>query len=655
MCGIAGFLAPPAETSPALQAQVRRMADAIAHRGPDSSGHWLDPAHGIALGHRRLAVVDLSPQGAQPMVSHCGRYVVAFNGEIYNHLELRAELDEIAGALPWRGHSDTETLAAAFAHWGVVDTLPRLVGMFAIAVWDRQEANLTLARDRLGEKPLYWGHLPGGTLAFGSELRALRAHARWTGDIDRDALTLFLRLGMVPAPYTIHRGVHKLEAGAWARFAHGQPDAHGRFWQLDSVARDGVAARGEAAGWTDTEATDRLEALLMQAVGGQLLSDVPLGAFLSGGVDSSTVVAMMTRCAPGAVRTFSIGFDQPGFNEAEHARAVAAHLGTRHTELMVTAAEALAVVPRLPTLYDEPFADSSQIPTALVTAMARREVTVALSGDGGDELFAGYNRYLLADRLWRRLKAVPSPLRRLAARGLLAVDAGTWNRVGGALQHWRAPARRHALVGAKLHKFARSVLPAASLNDMHRSLASQWPDPARLVAGGHEPPTAFDAAAPSGVDDPIDRMCLLDQRLYMPDDILVKVDRAAMAVALETRVPLLDHRVVEFAWRLPARFKLRDGQSKWLLRQVLYRHVPAALIERPKQGFAVPLQAWLQGPLRDWAEDLLAPERLRGDGFIDPVPVRAAWASFLRGDDQWGGALWAVLMWQAWRAQEQGR
>jgi asparagine synthase (glutamine-hydrolysing) len=651
MCGIAGFLTPPADPAEVLQMQVLQMADAIAHRGPDSAGHWVDPAHGIALGHRRLAVVDLSPQGAQPMMSHCGRYVVAFNGEIYNHADLRAELESEAGPLPWRGHSDTETLAATCARWGLVAALPRLVGMFAIAVWDRKQARLTLARDRLGEKPLYWGRLPGGTLAFGSELRALRAHARWQGEIDRDALALYLRLGAVPAPHTIHRGVHKLEPGAWVRFAHGQPDATGHWWRLVDVARQGVAARPRAAQWTDAEATDRLQALLMQAVGGQLLSDVPLGAFLSGGVDSSTIVAMMTRCAPGAVRTFCIGFDQPGFDEAAHARAVAAHLGTQHTELRVTAAEALAVVPRLPTLYDEPFADSSQIPTALVAAMARRDVTVALSGDGGDELFAGYNRYLLAGRLWRRLAPLPMPLRRLAARALLAVDAGRWTSAADFLQRGRAPARRHVLVGPKLHKLARQVLPAVDLAAMHKALASLWPDPAALVPGAQEPATAFDAAFPAGVDDAIDRMCLIDQGLYLPDDILVKVDRAAMAVALETRVPLLDHRIVEFAWQLPARLKLRDGQGKWLLRQVLYRHVPAALIERPKQGFAVPLQAWLQGPLRDWAEDLLAAERLHQDGFIHPAPVRAAWAALLAGDGQWGGALWSVLMWQAWRAE----
>ena len=646
MCGITGFIGASAQPAEAMRDQVRRMADAIAHRGPDHGGQWVDAAQRVALGHRRLAIVDLSPQGAQPMVSHCGRYVVAYNGEIYNHLELRSVL----GPLPWRGHSDTETLLAAFSRWGVVEALPRLVGMFAIAVWDRETHSLTLIRDRMGEKPLYWGHLPNGDMVFGSELKALRVHPEWRGDIDRDALTLYLRHSAVPAPWSIYRGVRKLEPGAWVRCAAGRADEHGRWWRIDEAARQGLASRTETAVWTDAEATDRLEALLLQAVRSQLLADVPLGAFLSGGVDSSTVVAMMVRGAHERVRSFAIGFDHPGFDEAEHARAVPAHLGTDHTELRVSAADALAVVPRLPRLYDEPFADSSQIPTALVTAMARRGVTVALSGDGGDELFAGYNRYLIADRLWHRIGRVPLPLRRAAARALLGVDAGTWSALADRLQALRPALQRHAEVGPKLHKLARCVLPMPTLEAMHRALASQWLEPEALVVDGHEPPTAFDEPLHDGPDG-IERMCLLDQRTYLPDDILVKVDRAAMAVSLETRVPLLDHRVVEFAWQIPLHFKLRDGQTKWLLRQVLYRHVPAHLIERPKQGFAVPLQAWLRGPLRDWAEALLDERRLRDDGFLVPGPIRSAWAALLAGDGHWAGALWNVLMWQAWRQE----
>lgn len=646
MCGITGFIGASPQSAEGMRDQVRRMADAITHRGPDHDGQWVDATQHVALGHRRLAIVDLSPQGAQPMVSHCGRYVVAYNGEIYNHLELRSVL----GHMPWRGHSDTETLLASFSRWGVVEALPRLVGMFAIAVWDRETRSLTLIRDRVGEKPLYWGHLPNGDMVFGSELKALRAHAKWRGEIDRDAMTLYMRHSAVPAPWSIYRGVRKVEPGSWVRFAAGRADAHGRWWCIDEAARHGLTRRAEASAWTAAEATDRLEAVLLQAVRSQLLADVPLGAFLSGGVDSSTIVAMMVRSAHERVRTFAIGFDHPGFDEAEHACAVAAHLGTEHTELRVSAADALAVVPRLPRIYDEPFADSSQIPTALVTAMARREVVVALSGDGGDELFAGYNRYLIADRLWHRIARVPLPLRLGAARALLGVDAGTWTALADRVQALRPARQRHAEFGPKLHKLARCVLPTATLETMHRALASQWLDPAALVVDGKEPATAFDEPQHDGPEG-IERMCLLDQRTYLPDDILVKVDRAAMAVSLETRVPLLDHRVIEFAWQIPLHFKLRDGQTKWLLRQVLYRHVPAHLIERPKQGFAVPLQAWLQGPLRDWAEALLDERRMRDDGFLVPGPIRGAWAALLSGDGHWAGALWNVLMWQAWRQE----
>ena len=646
MCGITGFIGASPQTADGMRNQVRRMADAIAHRGPDHDGQWVDAAHCIALGHRRLAIVDLSPQGAQPMVSHCGRYVVAYNGEIYNHLELRSTL----GHLPWRGHSDTETLLAAFTRWGVVEALPHLVGMFAIAVWDRELRSLTLTRDRMGEKPLYFGHLPSGEVVFGSELKALRAHPDWRGEIDRDALTLYLRHSAVPAPWSIYRGVRKVEPGGWVRFAAGREGEHGRWWHVDEAARLGLAGRAEASAWTDAEATDRLEALLLQAVRSQLMADVPLGAFLSGGVDSSTVVAMMVRSASERVRTFTIGFDQSGFNESEHARAVAAHLGTEHTELRVSAADALAVVPRLPCMYDEPFADSSQIPTALVTAMARQHVTVSLSGDGGDELFAGYNRYLIADRLWRGMSRVPLPMRHAASAALLGVDASTLSTLADGLQALRPRRKRHAEVGAKLHKLARCVLTMPTLESMHRALASQWLEPETLVVDGHEPATLFDEPLRDGLVG-VDRMCLLDQRTYLPDDILVKVDRAAMAVSLETRVPLLDHRVIEFAWQLPLRFKLRDGQTKWLLRQVLYRQVPMHLIERPKQGFAVPLQAWLQGPLRDWAEALLDERLLRDDGFLVPGPIRRAWAALLAGNGQCAGALWNVLMWQAWRQE----
>ena len=646
MCGIAGIVRRDALGADDLEV-VRAMTTALRHRGPDGEGALT--LGRAALGHRRLAVVDLSPRAAQPMRplpdvegGPVPEVAITYNGEVYNFADLRAELEELGYRFASR--SDTEVVLQGWRAWG--ERLPeRLNGMFALAVWDQAAGTLFLARDRYGEKPLFYRRLEGGGLAFASEVRSLLLVPGAPRALDPLAVAKYLAFDCVPGEGSVFQGVRKLRPGHALVWRGGEVRSR-RYWER----------RYGHSRVSPEEAEDRVWELLVASVERRLMSDVPLGVFLSGGLDSSAVLAAMAaRVDPTRIEAFTVGFEEASFDESPWARAVAKRFGVRHHERTLSPAELLRHLPEVLDPLDEPLADASLIPTYALAKLARERVTVALGGDGGDELFAGYNRYLLADRLWRRLKAVPSPLRRLAARGLLAVDAGTWNRVGGALQHWRAPARRHALVGAKLHKFARSVLPAASLNDMHRSLASQWPDPARLVAGGHEPPTAFDAAAPSGVDDPIDRMCLLDQRLYMPDDILVKVDRAAMAVALETRVPLLDHRVVEFAWRLPARFKLRDGQGKWLLRQVLYRHVPAALIERPKQGFAVPLQAWLQGPLRDWAEDLLAPERLRGDGFIDPVPVRAAWASFLRGDDQWGGALWAVLMWQAWRAEEKRR
>jgi asparagine synthase (glutamine-hydrolysing) len=621
------------------------MGDSIAHRGPDDHGEWIDTEQGIALAHRRLAIVDLSAAGHQPMLSHCGRYVVVYNGEIYNHPELRAGL----GELPWRGHSDTETLLALFTRHGVLDTLPRLVGMFAIAVWDRDTATLTLARDRMGEKPLYWGRLGQAGIAFASELRALRAHPLWQGAVDRDALTLLMRHNCIPAPYSIWRGIHKLEPACWVSLQRDGRVKQGRYWDLAQTALEALTQPLQLA---DAEAADQLEQRLSATLRGQMLADVPLGAFLSGGVDSSTIVALMARQSTQRVRTFCIGFDDGATSEAVHARAVAQHLGTDHTELIVGAGDALALVPQLPRLYDEPFADSSQMPSLLVAQMARRHVTVALSGDAGDELFAGYNRYLIADRR-RHLQRLPLGLRRALAWVIRSAPPALWDALLAAPQ-WLLPAtRRHRDVGAKLHKLARDVLPATDARMLYRALTSHWTTPGDVVVGATEPATWFDAPALAPHwRDAVAGMTVTDQLTYLPDDILVKVDRAAMAHGLETRAPFLDHRLVEWAWRLPMRQKIRGGQTKWLLRQVLYRHVPAALIERPKQGFAVPLAAWLRGPLRGWADALLDPARLRAEGYLAPAAIAQAWSQHLAGRHDRAHELWDVLMFQAWLREQ---
>ena len=654
MCGFVGFVGgDDVRSAEVMQAIVGHMADTLAHRGPDDNGTWADAEAGIALGHRRLAILDLSAAGHQPMHSASGRFVIVFNGEVYNHLDLRQVLQGRPGGAPtWRGHADTETLLAAFDAWGIEATLRRCVGMFALAVWDRQGRVLTLARDRLGEKPLYYGWVRGA-LVFGSELKALRAYPGFDRPLCREALGQFLRCAYVPAPLSIYEGVFKLEPGGMLEVRGEGLKANGlaaarvwRYWSLEEAV-----AAGRASTFADEgEALEALAATLGEAVRSQRLADVPLGVFLSGGVDSSTIAALMQPQAGAPVRTFTVGFEAAGFDEAPAARAVAAHLGTEHTELYVTAAEARAVIPQLPRMYDEPFADSSQIPTHLVCRAARGQVTVALSGDGGDELFGGYNRYLWGPRLWCRLAWLPAPLRRALAGGIGAVPPGVWDRLGSGLAPWLSGPDGVVRPGEKAHKLAATLGRARTLDELYLRLATEWdPPPCRWAVG-----PAVVPCPPAGLTDAAERMMFCDALTYLPGDILCKLDRAAMAVSLETRAPFLDHRVVELAWRLPLGMKMRHGQGKWALRQVLYRFVPPALIERPKAGFALPVGQWLRGPLRDWAEDLLDEGRLRRAGYLDPHPIRQVWRQHLSGRRDWTARLWTVLMFESWLAEVQG-
>lgn len=651
MCGIAGLIDSAASRAePDLHAAVEAMADALQHRGPDDAGTWADAAAGVALGFRRLAIIDLSPQGRQPMASADGRYVLVFNGEVYNYRALRQELERAAPAVRFRGHSDTEVLVEAIAHWGLAPTLSRVNGMFAFALWDRGERRLHLVRDRLGEKPLHYGWI-GHTFLFASELQALRAHPAFDATIDRGALALFLRLSYVPAPRSIYAGIAKLPPGTYLTVDPARPGALPApvsYWSARAVAEEGVAAPepGDAS-----HAVAALDTLLRDAVRLRLEADVPLGAFLSGGVDSSTVVALMQAQSSRPVQTFTIGFHEEAYDEAAHARAVARHLGTEHTEVYLRPGEALDAIPRLPALYDEPFSDPSQLPTLLVADLARRNVTVALSGDGGDELFGGYNRYFWGRSLWRRIGWMPRGLRGTAVSALTAVSPRTWEAVFDRLGPALPAGMRQRNPGDKLHKLAE-IVGVEHAEAMYLGLVSHWKDPGALVLGADEPPTLLtDRAAWADLPDFTQRMMYLDLVTYLPDDILAKVDRATMAVGLEARVPLLDHRVVEYAWHVPLRWKLRGGQGKWLLRQVLYQYVPPSLVERPKMGFGVPLDAWLRGPLRDWAAALLDERRLRHEGLLDAGPILAKWREHQSGERNWQYYLWDVLMFQAWLEQ----
>ena len=703
MCGFSGFLTTDAAVLTRAESVVSRMSLAIQHRGPDDAGAWADASAGVALGFRRLSILDLSSAGHQPMHSASGRFIMTFNGEIYNHTGLRDLLSDAQlgrPALPWRGHSDSETLLACFEVWGLEETLQKTVGMFSIALWDTQTRTLYLVRDRFGEKPLYYGWATTASTAapafvFGSELKALRAYPGFANPLSREALALYMRFTYVPAPYSIYQNIFKLEPGCMLSInteislnssaalsqAANLPDAAPvtftpstpsaplrppavqgglriqRWWSLASAVEAG--AQNQIS--NEKEALETLEQHLKDSVRVQTLADVPLGAFLSGGVDSSCIVALMQDKASSPVKTFTVGFEEAGFDESPYARAVAKHLGTEHNELFVSAKQAQAVIADLPTMYDEPFADSSQIPTHLICKAARQRVTVALSGDAGDELFGGYNRYFWGPRIWSRLAWLPYPARQALGSAIQAVPTAGWDSLSRPVNAFLHSSKNIVGAGVKAHKLAARLRGVRDMDDLYKSLVSEWQDPAQVVkgAGGEfgcgtggvlrEPASMLSDPWPSaGAKQHQMRMMYRDSITYLPDDILCKVDRAAMATSLETRIPFLDHRVAELAWRLPLNMKIRNGQGKWILRQVLYKYVPKELIDRPKAGFAIPVGQWLRGPLKDWAEALLDEKRLELEGYFHPKPVRDKWLQHLTGRFDNTPSLWAVLMFQSW-------
>lgn len=642
MCGIVGFV-DKRFLPPDPEGVAGAMADHMRRRGPDAGGVWGDAEAGVFLAHRRLSIIDLSPGGAQPMVSADGRWVISYNGELYNTDELAEDLRHQGFVA--RGSSDTEVLLEGIARWGIEKTLTRANGMFAFAAWDRSQRRLYLARDRLGIKPLYWAQA-GGLFLFASDLGALSSHPSWRPTLNRDAIAAYLRFGYIPAPDTIWREAHKLRPGHFLVYGDGREPRSVPYWSLDEVQS---AAQQER--WRDPiAAVDALDELLRDAVGRQMVSDVPLGAFLSGGIDSSVVVALMQAQSARSVQTFSIGFNEQGYDEAQHAKAVARHLGTDHHELYIAPGHAVEVLPEVAGLYDEPFSDSSQIPTYLVSELARSRVTVALSGDGGDESFGGYGRYAVGQQLWSRVARVPGWLRGGLSSTMRLLDEPQWDRVGSLLPRSLRP----AMLGMRVHRLARRIR-SSTATEIYLSQLSQWHQPEQLVIGGREAPTiAADAALERRLPDMLDRMQYIDTLMYLPDDILTKVDRASMGVSLECRVPLLDHRVVEFAWRIPVAWRQRDGTGKWPLRQVLYRYVPRSLVDRPKMGFGVPIDHWLRSELKDWAWSLLSPGALERTGVIHAAPVIAAWNAHQSGEQDLHYRLWTILMLQDWLGRQSG-
>ncbi|MCI0555207.1 MAG: asparagine synthase (glutamine-hydrolyzing) [Anaerolineae bacterium] len=636
MCGITGFWNfTNSETQDELISVVTRMRDILRHRGPDDSGEWVDQTSGVALGFRRLAILDLSPTGHQPMLSADERYVMIFNGEVYNYAELKSELDSVG--CEFRGTSDTEVMLAGILQWGLEKAVARFNGMFTIALWDRRDRKLHLIRDRIGVKPLYYGWC-GRALVFGSELKSLTAHPDFKPEIDRQSLTLYLRYGYVPAPHSIYQDVKKLEPGMILSFDEGTRQAEGgriRYWSAREAVERGLQNPFQG---DDQDAISELDKLIRASVRDRMIADVPLGAFLSGGIDSSTIVAMMQAQSTRPVKTFTIGFQEAGYNEAEYAKEVASHLKTDHTELYVSPRDAMDVIPQLSFMFDEPLGDSSQIPTYLVSKLARRSVTVSLSGDGGDELFGGYNRYFNSLNVWGLVGSIPLPMRQVAGAVFDQASKLKWHKITS-----------HARVSTRLYHLAE-ISKMRSADELYWRFSSNWEYPGQVVIDGREPP-AFHMSPENSrlLPEFAQRMMYLDFNTYLPDDILVKLDRASMATSLEGRVPFLDdHSVVEFAWRLPLHMKIRSGKGKWILRQVLHQYIPQRMVERPKMGFGVPIDSWLRGPLREWAEDLLAENRLRREGYLNPAPIRKRWTEHLQKQKDWQYPLWYVLMFQDW-------
>lgn len=645
MCGIGGFLERHPRSNPvALRGTVLKMVNTLYHRGPDDVGSWVHEGAGIALGHRRLSILDLSPDGHQPMACHCGRHVVTFNGEIYNYQALRHDLVQLGHR--FRSSSDTEVLVESICHWGLDVAVGSFNGMFAFAVWDRHMRCLHLVRDRLGEKPLYYGWV-GDTFLFGSELKALRAHPEFKAPLNRDAITLYVRHNYIPAPYSIYQGISKVEPATIVTVSADMrttPTVR-QYWSARTVAECGVIAPFQGS---PGEAIAALDALLRDSIKLRMHADVPLGAFLSGGVDSSIVVALMQAQSHRPVQTYSIGFQEAEFNEAPYAESIARHLGTVHTEFYVRPEEALAVIPRLPLLYDEPFSDMSQIPTFLVAQLARQHVTVSLSGDGGDEFFGGYGRYFLTEKIWRNISWMPAPLRKLVAMALTSRSPEAWNRFFHSIAPLLSQIVKHESPGKKLHKLAE-ILAVDSPETMYHQLVTHWEHPSSLVLGAVELPTVLtDQQRWATLPTLMDRLMYFDAVTYLPGDILTKVDRATMGVSLEGRIPLLDHRIVEFAMQLPLSMKVRNGQGKWLLRQLLYNYVPPQLVDRPKMGFGVPMGQWLRGSLKEWAESLLDKKRLTDQGLFQVDPIQKKWQEHLSGKRNWQVYLWDILMFQAW-------